>query len=247
MNIAIIPAGGQGRRMQATGQIKQFLELAGAPIIIHTLTQFQQCPAIDAIQVVLPAAEIARGYFPDLAASYGITKALPPIIGGSERQASVYCGLAAIAQSALAPRYVAIHDAVRPFITPAMIAETIAAAQQFDGALCALAAVDTVKQVAAGIIQQTFPRSEIYLAQTPQTFAFPVIWQAHQRAVAENFLATDDAMLVEHYGGRVAVVAGSPDNIKITRPEDLAWAEFLLHHRRQQILPVRLTPPAQPH
>jgi 2-C-methyl-D-erythritol 4-phosphate cytidylyltransferase len=230
---------------QATGQIKQFLELAGIPIIIHTLTQFQQCAAIDAIQVVLPAAEVAKGYFADLAASYGITKALPPVVGGAERQSSVYCGLAAIAQKL--PQYVAIHDAVRPFITPTMIADTVAAAaqQHADGALCAVAAIDTVKQVTAGVIQRTLPRHEIYLAQTPQTFAFPVIWQAHQQAVAEQVLATDDAMLVEHYGGRVVVVPGTPDNIKITRPEDLAWAEFLLQYRRQ-LLPVRLTPDTQP-
>src|SRR5437868_9747685 len=100
MNIAIIPAGGQGRRMmEAASRPKQFLSLGGLPIVIHTLRRFVDCPNIDAVQVVLPQTEIETGLFQNLVAEYKLSKILPAVPGGSERQSSVYCGLLAIALS----------------------------------------------------------------------------------------------------------------------------------------------------
>ncbi|MEW6734011.1 MAG: 2-C-methyl-D-erythritol 4-phosphate cytidylyltransferase [Acidobacteriota bacterium] len=239
MNIAIIPAGGQGRRMGGVyPTTKQFLPLQGIPLIIHTLRQFENCPEIDAVIVVLPTAQIQEGDFLQLIHHYNLTKVLPPIAGAIERQGSVFAGLQAIeANASLRDRVeiVAIHDAVRPFITPTQITATIVMARKTGAAICALPATDTIKEVLEEKIQRTLPRDHIYLAQTPQTFRYQLIFAAHSAAARENFLATDDAMLVERLGGSIAVVTGSPDNIKITNPSDLALAESILSRRQNNI------------
>lgn len=218
-----------------TDRAKQFLPLDGLPLIIHTLRQFEDCADIDAVQPVLPAAEVASGEFVQLCRDYGLRKPLPPVPGGAERQSSVYCGLKALAASSelhATTRLVAIHDGVRPFITPAIISATIRAAAEHGAALCAIPATDTIKEVVDGIIVRTLPRATTYQAQTPQTFRYELILDAHARAEREHFAATDDAMLVERLGQGVAVVAGSPDNIKITKPADLALAELILARQR---------------
>lgn len=238
MNIAVIPAGGQGRRMTSGengARAKQFLQLEGVPIIVHTLRQFIECPDIDAIQLAVPEGDLKSGTIEALIDEYQLTKMLPPVVGAAERQGSVFCGLQAIARSQYheSTRFVAIHDAVRPFITSAMISATINAAQQHEAALCALPATDTIKEVIDGKVMSTLPRVKIYHAQTPQTFRYELILDAHQRAYAEGFAATDDAMLIERLGQSVAVVEGSADNIKITKPTDLALAEMILARRRE--------------
>jgi 2-C-methyl-D-erythritol 4-phosphate cytidylyltransferase len=238
MNIAIIPAGGQGRRMggpQGLPRPKQFLLLDGIPVIVRTLLQFEACPDIDSVIVVLPESEIASGDFQNMMAEYKFIKILPPVAGASERQGSVYCGLKAIAASTVLhskTEIVAIHDAVRPFVTPALITETVRSAREHDGAICALPAVDTIKEVEEGRILRTLTRTRIYHAQTPQTFRYSTILEAHRRAIDEEIVATDDAMLVEIMGLSVAIVEGSPENIKITKPADLALAELILKNQR---------------
>ncbi len=216
---------------------KQFLPLAGAPLIIHTLRQFEECPDIDAVLPVLPAAEIAAGNFTRLCQEQKLAKTLAPVAGAAERQESVFCGLQALAADPSLHEkiaVVAIHDAVRPLITPDIISATVRAAAAQGAAICALAATDTIKEVAQGKIVRTLPRAQIYMAQTPQAFHYRLILDAHQRAAAEQFVATDDAMLIERLGGAVAIVEGSPDNIKITKPADFALAELILARRRQQ-------------
>lgn len=212
---------------------KQFLELLGVPILVHTLRQFEACTEIDAVVLVLPASELELGS--QIIVEYGLRKVLPPVVGASERQSSVYSGIRAIENDAYLRSNVeicVIHDGVRPFITPQQIAETINAAREYRAAICALAATDTIKRVEGGMITDTIDRSSIYLAQTPQSFEFALIAEAHRRAAASGLQATDDSMLVERMGIRVAIVAGSTENIKITRPEDLLLAEQILKRRQ---------------
>ncbi|MBL8150206.1 MAG: 2-C-methyl-D-erythritol 4-phosphate cytidylyltransferase [Blastocatellia bacterium] len=239
MSIAVIPAGGQGKRMGGTGlegRPKQFLQLGGIPIIINTLMQFEACPDIDQIFVVLPEAEVTDGFFLSLVEKYGLQKVHPPVVGASERQGSVYCGLKAVAS--LLERgvlqgdpVVSIHDAVRPLVTPELISKTIAVAAGSGAALCATAATDTIKEVEDGEVVATIARTRVYLAQTPQSFRFSLIFKAHQIAEAENIAATDDSMLVENLGIRVKIVEGVAENMKITKPADLQIAEKILLER----------------
>lgn len=232
MNIALIPAGGQGRRMGTSNSSpsKQFLSLGGIPLIVHTLRQFELCPDIDGILVALPKQEIESETLPKLCRDYNLKKVMPAVEGSSERQLSIFAGLKSLSESELHEKIetVAIHDAVRPFITSGKISATIEAAKSYGAALCALPATDTVKEVAENKVVRTLPRTQIYQAQTPQTFRYKLILEAHQRAVAENFFATDDAMLIEWLGKDVFIIEGLAENIKITKPLDLVMAEFLL-------------------
>ncbi|MBI4854288.1 MAG: 2-C-methyl-D-erythritol 4-phosphate cytidylyltransferase [Acidobacteria bacterium] len=238
MNIAVIPAGGQGRRMgnlSSSSPSKQFLLIGGVPLIVHTLRQFELCPDIDAILVALPREEIKNDTLPKLCKEYGLRKVLPAVEGASERQLSIFAALKSLAESDLHERIatIAIHDAVRPFVTPKIITATINAAKLYGAALCALPATDTIKEVSEGKVVRTLPRACIYQAQTPQTFSYRLILEAHKKAVAENFFATDDAMLIEWQGKEVFIIEGLPENIKVTKPSDLILAEFLLNQSQQ--------------
>lgn len=150
--------------------------------------------------------------------------------GGENRQQSVANALAAI--SADANDIVLVHDAVRPFVTAEIIQDVIAAAAKYGAAITGVPAVDTVKQVErtaeGAIIKATIPREKIVLAQTPQGFRYGILKKAFDEATADGFLGTDEASLVERSGQEVAVVMGSPRNIKITTPADLELAEFYL-------------------
>jgi 2-C-methyl-D-erythritol 4-phosphate cytidylyltransferase len=226
MNIAIIPAAGSGSRFG--GQIpKQFVEVAGSPIIIHTLRRFDECGDIGAIVVALRSEEI-EGFRHSLPA-YGLQKPIRLVAGGAERSDSILNALEAVAD--LKPEIVAVHDAVRPFVTPAQISSVIARAAEIGAAILAAPATDTIKEVADGLIERTIDRRRIYRAQTPQAFRYELLRRANAEARAANLpsaMATDDAFLVERLGLPVAVVEGSVGNIKITTPEDLILAEKLL-------------------
>ncbi|MGH9936539.1 MAG: 2-C-methyl-D-erythritol 4-phosphate cytidylyltransferase [Blastocatellia bacterium] len=225
MNIAIIPAAGSGSRFG--GQIpKQFVEIAGSPVIVHTLRRFDECDDISAIVVALRSEEIER--FRQSLPAYGLQKPIRLIAGGDERSDSILNALEAVAD--LKPAIVAVHDAVRPFVTPAQISAVIARADEIGAAILAAPATDTIKEVADGLIERTIDRRRIYRAQTPQAFRYELLLRANAEARAANLpsaLATDDAFLVERLGLPVAVVEGSANNIKITTPEDLILAEKL--------------------
>jgi 2-C-methyl-D-erythritol 4-phosphate cytidylyltransferase len=223
MNTAIIPAAGQGRRM-GTDRAKQFLELGRDPVIVHTLRRFDACPAIDAVVVVVPAE--ATSAFLELASRAGLRKVARVVTGGAERHESVARGLAAVRPEASG--VVVIHDAVRPFVTPEQIGAVVARAAETGAALLGLPATDTVKEVEGGAVVRTLDRSRVVLAQTPQAFRYDVIRSAHERARREGWATTDDASVVERCGHPVAVVEGSPFNIKITRAADLPLARFIL-------------------
>jgi 2-C-methyl-D-erythritol 4-phosphate cytidylyltransferase len=193
MNIAIIPAAGSGKRLGGPTP-KQFLAIAGQPILAHTLQRFLDCPDIGAIVVALPAEFVAEFQARD--AQRGHHKPILYVSGGAERSDSILNALHAVAD--LNPEIIAVHDAVRPFVTPAQISAVIAKARATGAAILALPAVDTIKEVADGLIVRTIERSRIYHAQTPQAFRYDVLLQANAAARAAGIAsatATDDAFL----------------------------------------------------
>jgi 2-C-methyl-D-erythritol 4-phosphate cytidylyltransferase len=222
LNTAIIPAAGVGARMHSD-RAKQMIELGGVPLLVHTLSRFQQCDAVDRIILVLQpnlTSEVLG-----LISRHGLTKVARVVAGGAERQDSVYRGLLVIRQEDAG--ITIVHDAVRPFIRPEEIRTVIERAESAGAAVMAMAATDTIKQVKSGRVQRTLDRRRIYYAQTPQAFRYEIIREAYERAYKEGFMATDDSQLVERIGHRVSVVEGSPVNIKITRPFDLRLAEAI--------------------
>lgn len=225
MNLAIIPAAGSGSRFG--GEVpKQFLVVAGAPILVHTLRRFEECPEIGAMVVALPAAEIET--FGEVVRQAGFRKPVRLVVGGRERSDSIRNALDAVRD--LDPEVVAVHDAVRPFVTSGQIAAVIARAREVGAAILALPATDTIKEVENGLISRTLDRRRIYRAQTPQAFRFDLLWRANEAARQEalpSALTTDDSLLVERLGAPVAIVEGSPNNLKITTPEDLLLAASL--------------------
>jgi 2-C-methyl-D-erythritol 4-phosphate cytidylyltransferase len=240
--IVIIPAAGLGTRMApmpvgAKGKqkkappSKQFTELGGTPILIHTLRKFAAVDAVSEIWIALRESEIAgfRAQL-DSAADGGLRKKVELVVGGEHRQQSVESALNAIA--AAEDDIVLVHDAVRPFVTREIIQEVIEAANKYGAAIAGMPAVDTVKQVErtaeGALIKATIPRAGIVMAQTPQGFRYSVIKKAFDEAAADGFLGTDESSLVERSGHDVAVVMGSPRNIKITTPADMELAEFYL-------------------
>jgi 2-C-methyl-D-erythritol 4-phosphate cytidylyltransferase len=237
--VVIIPAAGLGTRMApvSSGKAKkptaskQFTELGGRPILIHTLAKFAASPEVSEIYVALRGAEISsfRKRLEKEAADI-LQKEVSLVEGGEHRQHSVANALAAI--SASPDDIILVHDAVRPFVTQEIIQSVIAAAQKYGAAIAGLPAVDTVKQVErtaeGAVIIATLPRERVVMAQTPQGFRYSVLKKAFDEATADGFSGTDEASLVERSGHQVAVVMGSPRNIKITTPADLELAEYYL-------------------
>ena len=223
MNIAIIAAAGAGTRM-ASNRPKQFLLLAGTPVIFHTLKPFEECEQIHEVIVVLPAEESAG--FLSLAGKYGLRKVARVIPGGATRAESVKRGLLAI-RSATA-EIVAVHDGVRPFVTVNEIDSTIAAARSTGAAILVAPVTDTIKQVSDVSVVKTLDRDGLRRALTPQCFQYELLRQAYQRADVNDPSLTDESALVEQLGRPVTVVEGSSRNIKITTAVDLAIAEAML-------------------
>jgi 2-C-methyl-D-erythritol 4-phosphate cytidylyltransferase len=240
--VIIIPAAGLGTRMapvpgaqskqKKTPPSKQFTELGGTPILIHTLRRFAAVEAVSEIWIALRENEIAgfRARLESEAQDILKKKRVELVVGGEHRQQSVEHALNAVGASA--DDVVLVHDAVRPFVTAEIIEEVIDAAKKYGAAIAGLPAVDTVKQVErtaeGALIKATIPRAGVVMAQTPQGFRYDVIKKAFDEASADGFLGTDEASLVERSGHDVAVVMGSPRNIKITAPGDMELAEFYL-------------------
>jgi 2-C-methyl-D-erythritol 4-phosphate cytidylyltransferase len=223
MNIAIIAAAGAGTRM-ASGRPKQFLLLAGTPVIIHTLKVFEQCESINEVIVVLPAAESAG--FLSLAGKFGLRKVARVVPGGATRADSVKRGLMSI--RAATAEIVAVHDGVRPFVTVEEIDAVVTAAQTDGAAILVAPVTDTIKQVDDQRIVQTLARGGLRRALTPQCFRYELLREAYQQADINDPALTDESALVEQLGKPVSIVEGSARNIKITTAEDLAIAEAIL-------------------
>jgi 2-C-methyl-D-erythritol 4-phosphate cytidylyltransferase len=219
---AILVAAGPGTRLGA-GKPKAFIDLAGVPLMVHSLRLLGAAEAITAVVIVVPPGE--QGRAEALVSEHGPWRTpFRFVAGGAERQDSVRAGLSAADPAAA---WVAIHDAARPFASPPLVARVIEAARRHGAAIPALGATDTVKLVRAdGSVETTLPRERIRLAQTPQVFRADLIREAHAQAMSGEQTATDDAALVERLGARVQVVDGEPANRKITTAEDLRWAEW---------------------
>lgn len=223
MNIGLIVAAGRGYRVGGPLP-KQYLSLAGRPILTHTIKALTRHPDIDAVQVIIHPDD--QALYSD--ATMGLEKLLPVGFGGKERQDSVRLGLETIAH--LNPQNVLIHDAVRPFIATETISEVLAVLARGSCAIVGIPLADTLKRVNGTIILETISRNGLWRAQTPQGFRFQDILHAHHHAkqIAPDIEFTDDSMIAEHAGLLAEMVPGNEDNFKITTASDLARAEDLL-------------------
>ncbi len=212
--VALVVAAGRGRRFG--GDLpKQYIDLAGRPVLRHSLATFAAHPQVDAVRVVIHPDD--RPPYEGAAAGLGL---LEPVPGGAERQDSVRLGLLSLAE--LAPDVVLIHDGARPFADAGLIGRVIAALDQHPAAVPALPVSDTLKRGDGGTITGTVDRSGLWRAQTPQGFRFDAILAAHQAVVGQEL--TDDAAVAERAGLTVALVAGSEDNVKVTTAADIERA-----------------------
>ena len=213
---AVIVAAGSSRRMGRENKL--LLEIDGVPVLARTLSAFQKCAAIRDIVLVCREQDIMP--YTELAKAFSIDKLCTVTRGGETRTESVLAGITAAPENAV---LVAVHDGARPLISPDLIAHTIATLKgniDCDGAVVAHPAVDTLKVVENGVIVGTPDRRVFWNAQTPQVFRAGIYRRAHASALSDGFMGTDDSSLIERLGGRVLVVEGKRDNIKLTVPED---------------------------
>jgi 2-C-methyl-D-erythritol 4-phosphate cytidylyltransferase len=230
--IVIIPAAGLGTRMAPAGKkgvpSKQFFEINGTPILIHTLRVFARNKQVTHIVVALRKNEMEQ--FGKRLDKEKIGAKVVMVEGGEHRQDSVANAVASL--QAAPDDIVLVHDAVRPFVDDEIIAAVIHEVEKHGAAIAGLPAVDTIKQVErtadGAIITSTIPRERVVQAQTPQGFRYSIIKRAFDSATEDGFTGTDEASLVERLGESVSVVMGSARNIKITTPADMELAEYLL-------------------
>ena len=228
MVTAIFPAAGKGKRMQA-GMNKVLVELEGMPILVRALARFSRCQAVDRLVVVVAAHEV--DFVTDMLTGADREFGLKPwqvTAGGSERQYSVWNGIQAV-QGAADDDIILVHDAARPLVSEKTILETIRVAEAKGAAIAAVPAKNTIKLCnAAGEVVETPDRSRLWEVQTPQGFRRDILVRANQQAMAESFLGTDDASLVERLGQKVFIVESDYRNIKLTTPEDMVIAKAFL-------------------
>lgn len=222
--VAIVPAAGSGSRMNREVS-KQYLSLAGKPLLVRTLEALEACPGVESLYVVVPSQDVAL-VREELLPPWGLKKVAGVVPGGRERQDSVRAGLDAVDRDA---DIVLIHDAVRPLIPVDLVERCIRAAAEVGAATLGVPVKDTVKEVAPdGRIVRTCDRTVLWLTQTPQAFRRDIIERAHREAFRDGFRGTDDTSLVERLGIAARMIPGDYRNIKITTPEDLIVAEALL-------------------
>jgi len=230
----LVPAAGMGRRMGGALS-KQYLNLAGRPILTHTLSLFERHPLIEHIYPIVPPHEISFCQ-QQIIAPFEFTKVRRIIPGGEQRQDSVRYGLRALAEDGLDQdeRVILIHDGVRPLFNPGLIEELLRAVNKHGACVVGVPAKDTIKEVVSGMICGTPERKRLWQAQTPQGFLFELINGAFCQAEVDGFAGTDDASLLERMGQPVAILQGDYRNIKVTTPEDLVIANALLDSIREE-------------
>ncbi len=223
---AIIPAAGRGLRM-GRNKPKQFLEVSGKSLLSHTLDIFSKASFLSEIFLVVPQDFIseARELIQGFSDSIRDGSRFSVVVGGAERQDSVYNGLCRLPSDC---DWVMVHDGVRPFASLKLLEKTWKAAQISGAAVAALSATDTVKRVLDAVVRETLPREEIWLVQTPQVFRKEILLRAYEEARKYGWVGTDDASFVERLQIPVSVVHGERSNIKVTTPEDLDWAAWYL-------------------
>jgi 2-C-methyl-D-erythritol 4-phosphate cytidylyltransferase len=224
---AVIVAAGKGSRMGAS-ESKQFLLLDDKPILLHTLLAFQASERIAEMVLVTGADDVARCLA--WAEPYGLDKLKQVVAGGAERQHSVWCGLQALSP---AVSHVLVHDGVRPFVGRDLLARVANGLQSAEALVAAVPVKDTIKEVSDGAITGTLARERLWAMQTPQAFRRELLQTAHERAVVDGFVGTDEAVLVERLGAIVRIVPGDDRNFKITTPHDLAMARAMLQSQRE--------------
>ena len=226
---AIIVAAGKGTRMGAKGD-KLFLELGGCPIVAHTWQRFDEAWCID--EIVIVVRDGMQATFRELGERYRFRKKVALVVGGKERQDSVWNGLEALSPGT---EIVAIQDAARPCTSQALIAATIAAARETGAAVAAQAVTDTIKESRDGkLIERTLDRCRLWAVQTPQTFRVEIIRRALSEVRQRGLLVTDDTATCELIGQPVRLVVSAQPNPKVTRPEDLPCVEALLRSMTAQ-------------
>jgi len=224
----IIPAAGLGRRM---GDIKKpYLDLAGKPILAHTLMVFQRCTLVNEI-VVVAAPGDEQACVKNVIIPYGIDKADQVVAGGETRQESVFNGLRSVSAGT---DMVMVHDCARPFVTEDMIQNTLDAANKCGATTVAVPVKDTIKEADDdSFVVNTLDRRRLWSIQTPQAFRYDLLLRAHLHARENNIQVTDDASLIEELGEHpVKLIMGDYQNIKITTPGDLTVAMAILESRR---------------
>jgi 2-C-methyl-D-erythritol 4-phosphate cytidylyltransferase len=230
MNVAIVVAAGRGSRAGGV-RAKQFREISGIPIIIHTLRRFELCATIAETVVVLP--ESALDEFASLARTHGLSKPVRAVAGGATRAESVWLGLQTLDSRTVG--VVAVHDGVRPFVAPDEIDSVVREAETGGAAILAAPAVETIKEAEGGLILRTLERNKLWQAQTPQCFRYELLRRAYELALADGLDATDDSALVERTGAHVRIIEGGARNLKITTPQDFELAELLVQSSKFKV------------
>jgi len=232
--VAVVAAGGTGSRMKSPVP-KQFLELSGKPILLHAVESLLGLTNVIQIVIALPAGQIARARKLIRRQKWAVP--VKCVRGGATRQESVRL---ALSRSSRRAGLVLVHDAVRPLCDRETMQRVVNAAWRTGGAIPALPATETIQRVSrSGRVLATPPREEMHAVQTPQGFHASILRSALERARKARFVGTDESSVARWAGHSVAVVAGSPGNIKITRPVDLKFAELLLAERTEQTAPER--------
>lgn len=221
---AIIVAAGKGTRMNLDIN-KQYIDICGIPLLARTIKVFEACKYIDEIILVVNSQDIIYCK-ENIVDNYEFGKVKALVAGGNDRQNSVYNGLKEVGRDC---GIVLIHDGARPFIKEESLIKSIGDAEEFGASCVAVPVKDTIKSSdSEGFINQTLDRSIIWSIQTPQTFKYNLIYEAHKKAAEDKVSGTDDAVLAERLGHRIKLVMGSYDNIKITTKEDLVVAEAII-------------------
>ena len=222
---AIIVAAGSSTRM-AGGVSKTLLSLLGVPVIVRTLSAFQQAQCVDGVVVVCRGED--RAQIGAWVREYSLTKVGAVVCGGRTRRQSVACGVAAAPQTA---GYLAIHDGARPLVRPESIDEVIRDAHRYGASALAAPVKDTIKVVGRGnLVLSTPERSQLWCVQTPQVFER----QLYLRAMEYGGDVTDDCQLVENMGGKVHLCPGDYSNLKLTTKDDLLFAQAILKSREER-------------
>lgn len=221
---AIIVAAGNATRMKGTDKI--MAELAGEPLIVHTLRAFECCEDIQ--EIILVTREDLLEQLSTLCVEKKITKLTKLCKGGETRADSVQAGLDLVSKKS---DLVAIHDGARPLVTGKIIHDAVRKAEKFGAAAPAVPVKDTIKVVRGGVIESTPERSSLYAVQTPQVFKKDLYRAALEQAIGSKAELTDDCSAAESYGMHVIITPGSDENLKVTTPDDLVAAEALLKAR----------------
>lgn len=228
----VIAAAGTGSRMESKVN-KQYILLNNQPILTYCIEVLEKSPLVEKIIIVAHPQEV-KYCKTEIVEKYGYQKVSGVIAGGSQRQESVFQGLKALDADTM---WVAVQDGARPFLTADLLESLVNAAVKYGAAIPGIMMRDTIKTVdQAGYVTNTLMRASIVAAQTPQVFNYQKLLEAYKQAGQDNFYGTDDAALFEKYAGPVKVIKGDTDNIKITHPQDLIWAEAILTGRQNHRL-----------